>query len=216
MPAIFRPFAELPRPTIRSRNLPHWDIPGATYFVTFRLGDALPAAVLRELQFAVAGWLRTHRLEDRSQLHGLATAQRQEFRRLFSIREERWLDEGHGSCILRSPATRAPVVETLHAFDATRYALDAYVIMPNHVHVLFQCLDGWDRSDTVASWKKYSARKINLERGERGAIWQQESFDHIVRDREEFEKTRRYIMNNPVKARLRSGEYHLGRGSGIE
>jgi REP element-mobilizing transposase RayT len=103
----------------------------------------------------------------------------------------------------------------IRLFDARRYALDEFVIMPNHVHALLQPLGGAKLSDIVAPWKKFSARQINAGLKRRGALWQAEWFDHIVRDRERLEKFRVYILGNPAKAGLRSGEFTLGKGSGI-
>lgn len=215
MPAIFRPFSELARLDIHIRNLPHWDIPGATYFVTFRTADALPAGAVQKLQIELESWLRTHGLEERSEVHRLSNEARLEFRKRFTIREEQWFDAGYGTCALRSFGCREFVVETLHAFDGTRYALDDYVIMPNHVHVVLQPLYAWKRSDILASWKKFSARRINEICGESGTFWQKESFDHIIRDRDRLDRARIYIAENPAKARLKTGEYHLGRGTRV-
>ena len=62
--AIFRLFSELDRPIKRRRNLPHWEVPGATYFLTFRLRDALPAGTVQELEMRRSTWLQIHRLTD--------------------------------------------------------------------------------------------------------------------------------------------------------
>lgn len=45
-------------------------------------------------------------------------------------------------------------------FDSQRYHLLAWVVMPNHVHVLFQPMSDWSVAKIVASWKKFTARKI--------------------------------------------------------
>jgi len=49
---------------------------------------------------------------------------------------------------------------SLLAFDSQRYRLLAWVVMPNRVHVLFQPINGWTVAKIVASWKKFTARKI--------------------------------------------------------
>jgi putative transposase len=213
--AEFRPFSDLERPDKRRRNLPHWDTPGATYFVTFRLADALPAGELKKLEIACAAWLRAYGISHRRQVRLLPDGAQHEFRRLFTAPEERWLDAGQGACVLRDPQCREAVIEMMLLFDATRYALDEFVIMPNHVHALMLPLGGNELLDILATWKKFSARQINGLRKRSGTLWQAESFDHIVRDRERLEKFRDYIRQNPVKARLREGEYTLGNGSGI-
>jgi REP element-mobilizing transposase RayT len=71
-----------------------------------------------------------------------------------------WIDAGHGSRILRNPAIANMVQSSLPTFDSQRYRLLAWVVMPNHVHVLFQPMNGWNVAQIVASWKKFTTRKI--------------------------------------------------------
>ena len=52
------------------------------------------------------------------------------------------------------------------------------------------------------SLKGYTAKKANQVLGREGQFWQRESYDHIVRDRDEQLRIRRYILNNPVRAGL--------------
>jgi putative transposase len=210
----FLPFSELPRPKVTERNLPHWETPGATYFITFRLKDSMPAGVLGELESVRAGWLRAHGLSHRQEVARLPKEQRREFHRMFTALEERWLNQGHGACVLRREQLRQDTESGLRFFDGKRYAMDAFVIMPNHVHVLILPHEGWTLSRIISTWKKNSAREINGRLGQEGALWQKESYDHIVRDLEQLEAFRRYVANNPAK--LRAGEYTLGKGSGIE
>ena len=210
----FRPLSELPTPKITRRNLPHWETPGATYFVTFRLEDSIPAGLLCELESLRDGWLKAHGITHDSELFRLPENQRREFHRTITAQEERWLDQGHGSCLLRHKEPRERSEGALRFFDGKRYALDAFVIMPNHVHVLILPYHEWELSKITPAWKKHAAREINLLLGRQGGLWQKESYDHIVRDLEQFEAYRRYIANNPAKLRL--GEYTLGKGSGIE
>ena len=215
MPHKFTPFSDLEIPDKRRRNLPHWEVPGATYFLTFRLADALPAGVLEQINHSVDAWLRQHSLSDRREVQWLPQEKQSEFRRLITAEEEHWLDAGNGSCALRDSEFRQYLIEALTFFDDQRYALDAYVIMPNHVHLLVLPLESWSLSSIVASWKQYSAKRINIRMGRSGALWQKETFDHIVRNVEKLKQCRRYIAANPVKGRLARGDFHLGCGVGI-
>ncbi len=74
--------------------------------------------------------------------------------------------------------------------------------MPNHVHVLVSPLPGFNLKDILHSWKSYSAHQINKHLGKSGALWKQESYDHIVRNQDELTRIRKYIRNNPNKAGL--------------
>jgi REP element-mobilizing transposase RayT len=77
----------------------------------------------------------------------------------------------------------------------------AWVIMPNHVHLLLT--PHRDVSSLLCSLKGYSARQANELLGRKGQpFWQDESYDHLVRNGEEFRRIGKYIVDNPVKAGL--------------
>jgi len=124
-------------------------------------------------------------------------AQRQEYWELFPTRFHRWLDEGHGACVLRQFELRNIVENALRYFDHDRYKLDEFIVMPNHVHVLVVPLGEHLLSGIVHSWKSFTASQINAALGQHGAFWQKESFDHIVRSTGSLEKFRQYIRDNP-------------------
>ena len=123
--------------------LPHFESNDVIQHVTFHLADSLPKDVLENLEF---------------QLRSLPK-EKQDIERHKRI--EAWMDAGHGSCELRDPRIAEMVQNAFLAFDGKRYRLFAWVVMPNHVHTLFQPMDGWTVAKTVASWKKFTARKIN-------------------------------------------------------
>jgi REP element-mobilizing transposase RayT len=79
--------------------------------------------------------------------------------------------------------------------------------MPNHVHVLVTPHGDIDLSTILHSWKSYTGNRVNEIVGERGSLWQQESFNHLVRSKDQFDHFRRYIRRNPEKARLQPAEY---------
>lgn len=75
--------------------------------------------------------------------------------------------------------------------------------MPNHVHVLVAPMSGHSLSSILHSWKPYTANEANKVIGRRGQeFWQRESYDHLVRDEEDFFRIQDYIRNNPVRAGL--------------
>ncbi|MBI5770369.1 MAG: transposase [Verrucomicrobia bacterium] len=174
-------------------NLPHWEQGSVWYFVTFRLADALPRAVVEEIKEQRKQWRRTHDLEN------LSPTEVAEYHRLFSERYDRLLDAGGGSCVLRDPLNADVVRGALRFFDGQRYALDEFVVMPNHVHVLVRPLVGHGLADILHSWKSYSANQLNRRLGRTGQFWQHESFDHIVRNEAAMDAIRRYIRENPAK-----------------
>ncbi len=84
-------------------------------------------------------------------------------------------------------------------FDAKRYNLLAYVIMPDHVHVLVDPLENHMLHNTIQSWKSFTANTLQRQFGRTGSLWLNEYFDRIVRDEEEFVEKAQYILNNPAK-----------------
>jgi REP element-mobilizing transposase RayT len=107
---------------------------------------------------------------------------------------------------LPDPARRQ-VRENILYDHGKRYDLLLSVIMPDHVHLLLyprqKALRVWyDLTEIMKGIKGVSARRINALLGTTGQVWQNESYDRIIRDEEEFEEKMRYIWTNPVKAGL--------------
>jgi type I restriction enzyme R subunit len=234
-PPVFRPFDEAGAVRVYVRNLPHWRQPGATYFVTFRQDDSIPANVLAQWRDERQRWYRAHGLDLRWQRSDprrfdAAYAQisadvRHAFEREQARQLHRELDRGHGSCVLRHVESRTILADALAFFDADRLWLGDFVIMPNHVHALVVLLGGWELEDVLGSIKKWSSRRIGAwvlgqpeavqpvaRRGSKPRLWQQESYDRIVRDAEELAAFRRYIARNAAEADI-SPEEHLYRAA---
>ena len=207
-----QPFSESAGIRIHTGNLPHWEQNGTTYFITFRLGDSLPAGKLRELQIQRQNWLRAHGLDDTSQLVSLTLEQQRDYRRQFDRLFHEWLDAGHGDCTLRGPDCRSIIAGALQHADGDGFALGDFVVMPNHVHLLVKPVGGTLLARITQSWKGWSAREINRLLGRRGTFWQAESYDHIVRDAAEWSVFAKYIRGNPEQAHLPATDYTLGYG----
>lgn len=84
-----------------------------------------------------------------------------------------------------------------------------FSILPNHVHLLAAFSSEGQMVAQGADWRKYFAREINKVLGRSGHLWQQEQFDHLVRSPESFERIRRYVVENPFRARIPGGEYRI-------
>ncbi|MEZ0386929.1 MAG: transposase, partial [Verrucomicrobium sp.] len=188
--------------TVRRRHLPHWRQDGATYFVTFRLADSLPAHIRVQWKDELEAWFRHHP----EPWNGKTV---NEYRARFLDGREEWFDRGFGECLLTDTENRKMVVGALQYFHGSRYLLDAFVVMPNHVHALLKPLPGFELSDILQSWKRHSSREIHRSMGKEGALWMDESHDRIVRDESELFRYRNYILKNPQEANLREGEFSL-------
>jgi exonuclease VII large subunit len=109
---------------------------------------------------------------------------------------ENWLDAGSGSCILKKKENAKVVEQALLHFNDERYILGSYVIMANHVHVLVTPNSGVELSSILHSWKSFTANELNKQTGNTGPVWQDESYDHIVRSPEQLKFYTDYIRKN--------------------
>jgi len=156
-------------------KLPHWQQGRVPVFVTFRLADSLPHEVLAPLVAARNRFFAQHPKP-------WDEATENEFHRLFSVKLDEYLDAGHGCCALRNPAAAHIVAARLHHFDTHHYDLHSYVIMPNHVHVLFSPHDTTALPELVKAWKGISSRLIHQARlSDLNPFWQPDYFDRLIR-----------------------------------
>lgn len=199
VPKFLDPFTEVER----HRNyLPHWQQDGATFFVTFRLADSLPKSKLGPWRDARDAWMRLHPKPWTDELE-------REYHLQFTHQIETWLDEGSGSCVLRDARAAKVVGDALNFFDGQRCTQNAWVVMPNHVHTLFSLLGAWKLESLLHSWKSFSANVVNRLLGRKGALWQEDYHDRLIRSCEHFDHCRHYIHENPERAKLRGGEFLL-------
>jgi REP element-mobilizing transposase RayT len=171
-------------------NLPHWQQGEAWIFVTWRLADSLPKSVVEKLAALRMVWEKNHP-------QPWNEAEQKEHSRKFTLGFEALLDDAHGECLLAHDKFRKLVSGALLHFHGERYHLDQFVIMPNHVHVLFHPLGENQLEDILQTWKRYSAREINKLRGKAGSLWQREYWDRLIRSEKQLEWTRNYIRKNP-------------------
>ena len=106
-----------------------------------------------------------------------------------------------------SPEGRTLALEHCLHDDGKTIHLHAAVVMPDHVHLLFTALrdeEGWTFAlpEILRAIKGASARSINKLIGCTGRVWQDESFDHVMRGSESLRETIEYIRQNPVRMGL--------------
>ena len=202
---VFKPFKPGADLHVHRQNLPHWRQWGATYFVTSRLADSVPVAVAAEWGRKRDRWLRARGVRSAEELAPLTDEQRREYHREFTAAFHTLLDAGHGGCLLAKTVCAEIVIARLAAGHGTAYALDAWCIMPNHLHALVAPGRHVTLGEIVRHWKGGSAFEMNRALSRRGQVWQPEPFDHIVRSEAQLTHFRGYIAANPEKAGLRSG-----------
>jgi REP element-mobilizing transposase RayT len=158
------------------RRLPHLHPDGAYLFVTWRLFGSLPVAP-PAITYATPG-------------HAF-------------VAQDRALAQGRGECWLSDSRVARRVVEIIRAGESQKrlYELQAWAVMPNHVHILILPRVALPQ---ITHWIKGStAREANLLLGRLGTpFWQDESYDHWLRNEQEFHRIVAYIEGNPVSAGL--------------
>ena len=207
-----KPFNSRSELHVHRQKLPHWRQWGTTYFVTSRLVDSLPVAVAADWRRKREAWLQARGLPFADDLGAFTDEERHEYHREFTATFHRLLDAGHGECVLAKTACADLLIARLVAGHGTAYHLDAWCVMPNHIHVLVEPAEHIALGDIIKLWKGGSAFDINRALSRKGGLWQREPFDHIVRSEEQLRHFRNYIAENPAKAGLSEG-YVLGFGS---
>ncbi len=165
--------------TYYQRNLPHWHPDSASIFLTWRLFGSLPRNALGSIK-------------------NLHTDPRRQF-----VAAEALLDRPRsGPRWLADPKIAGLISKALGRGEELRqYLLHAWVLMPNHVHVLLE--PATSLSTITKGIKGVTAREANIALGRAGnPFWQDESFDRWIRNSAQFERVRSYIEQNPVKAGL--------------
>ena len=210
---------------ISQRRLPHWQVDGAVYWVTFPLADSIPQETLHAWREERDAWVKQHPDPWDEQAWS-------EYDERFTQRMEKWLDAGAGSRALARPEVRDAVKACLLKFDGGRLRVHAAVIMPTHLHCLIEPLGkvgqtflsarkesksqtgmsaspSFSLSKLLQGIKGASARSANSILGTSGTFWMDESYDHIVRSEKQYRHFIRYIEENPTKAKLADHEYWL-------
>ena len=169
--------------------------------MTFRLADSLPQSKMKEYRQLKEQWTKEHP-------QPWTKTEQEEYDKLIGGRLNKWLDDGLGSCVLKRADVRKCLEEALAFYDGKEYIIHAYVIMPNHVHILLTPIGEVNVVDILGRVKGYSAKRINQTIGSSGELWQKDMFDRIVRSDENFNAIIEYIRTNP--SNLPDGSYALG------
>lgn len=178
------------------RHLPHLFLPNAVYFTTFRLAGSLPKHAIESLP----GKARLQRKERISHVDYDKALEK-------SVADVHWMAR---------PQIADLVAETIRYRDGKDYDLATYCILPNHVHLVFGIgkhemfgpvgqianLSNKELSKIMQSLKRYTATRANEILRRSGEFWQDESYDHMIRNEAELEKIVKYVAYNPVKAGL--------------
>jgi putative transposase len=135
------------------RFLPHYNSGEKFQLVTYRLADSIPQSILKSFQHRKSeGNLGAPHADAGKSLNIEAQ------KRLFV---ENNLDRGYGSCLLGKPEIAQKVIENWQYFNNLRYELIAYIVMPNHVHILIKTFADWPLSKVVWTWKRRISKVVS-------------------------------------------------------
>lgn len=200
--------------TYYCRNLPHYQPTSASYFITFRLAGSLPNEVIIRLkeEYKIEGQRLIAMNEPDTKRRAIEEHRKRYFEKFDEFLDKyssspKWLCENKIAQI---------VVDAIRYRDEREYELIAYCIMPNHVHLVFSVerfaeslkrkvrdsVSHYIVTDIVGSLKKHTAIEANKVLKHKGAFWQHESYDHVIRNGKEYDNIVWYVLNNPVKAGL--------------
>ena len=159
-------------------HLPHYDQAHLLHMITYRLGDSLPGNILKQLEAEVACLpLKEQDVERRK-------------------RVEYWQDQGVGSCLLKYPDCARHVRDVWEFHNGKHYHLGAWVIMPNHVHLLVEVNETAKLEMIIRVWKTFSCRLINRSIRRQGALWMPDYFDRYIRNGRHFSNALSYLRRN--------------------
>ncbi len=163
--------------TFYRRRLPHWQPPGQDIFITWRLFGSLPRQMPPPKTTSSPGAAFVH------------------YDRILDVART-------GPLWLKDPRIVEFILASLkNGHDRRLFNVRAHVVMANHIHVLLTPIVPLAQLTQLV--KGATARQANLILSRTGTrFWQDESFDHWVRDPGEGQKIRAYIERNPVSAGL--------------
>ncbi len=196
---------------IKKRNLPHIYRDYGLYFLTFRLHDSLPQAIILQLK------------EDyQAELSKLTKPISQEVKseiktKIFGKYEDQLDENKYGNCYLKNPRIAKIIYDKILSYNLKLYEIKNFIIMPNHVHLLLDTTIQIESGDKILLINKImqlikggSSIKINKALSRSGRLWAEESFDSLIRSPDHYGNVFYYIKRNAIKAGLEENLYSSG------
>ncbi|MDO9578731.1 MAG: transposase [Candidatus Cloacimonadales bacterium] len=185
------------------RNLPHYQPENGVFFITTCLANSLPPKKLKEIKEKKNDFEQMLKQVSKSQKIIVL----QEFHNRYFKDFDDFLDSQRNNCWLSQADLRNIIIENLFYWNNLKYYLFAFCIMPNHVHIILKpklksSCSYESLSDIMFSMKSYTANECNKILDRNGSFWLHESYDHYIRNADEFDYYVDYVQQNPVKAGL--------------
>ena len=173
------------------RNLPHFYAQDAIYDINFRLANTIPKSLSDEYHWRLKQNLKSN--------------QPRKNNNLFNEIMDDYLDMNPNNINwLRNEKIRNETISSINFNNKKLCSVIAFCIMPNHVHLILNTFKYPYKplGEILKSIKQFSGSHANIILHQQGQFWQHESYDHIVRSRNELATRINYVKNNPVKAGL--------------
>ena len=197
-------YKSLEKKEFYKKNLPHLQIQGQTFFVTWLLTGTLSNKTILQLKDDFHKKKLAIKEESESVKDDLKFA----YHSYFVEFDDRIHTLPSSKHLLNNNKLAQQVANAIHYWDKKRIDLYCYCIMSNHVHAVFTVFEESEDGkqlylqDIMKSIKNFSAKQCNKILGRTGQFWHHESYDRLVRDRNELYRVICYVLDNPIKAGL--------------
>jgi carbamoyl-phosphate synthase large subunit len=168
------------------------------YFATMHLRDALPDHIREEWQS------EQERLQGMVASGSLGETERKQFGTLLEQWFDKFLDAGEGSALFLDDHLAKIVDETLRQYDAARYRLHAWVIMPNHIHAVIEPAEGYRLAEVLQLWRSTIDKRVGGARGKEDALWEPEFYSSRIGSQEDYERYVAATLDDPGDSGLLS------------
>ena len=177
------------------KQLPHLVAEYGRYSVTIRSANSLPRDVLERLE-----WIHLALKEVNAQSSEAYLLQRKLF-----LTIEKYADSGHGFSPFKEGHVADCMQHFLKTYERDGLRFSAWVIMPNHLHLLTEPVAFASVEAFMKTWQQFkgmTGHKFNRLLNRSGPFWQTEWYDRLIRDEVEYQKWVTYLKANPLKAGL--------------
>jgi carbamoyl-phosphate synthase large subunit len=166
------------------------------YFVTMHLRDALPEHVQEE------GAAEHERIQSMVAAGTIGESERKQFGKMLEDWFDRFLDAGDGSAPFINDDLAKLVDDSLRQFDAARYRLHAWVVMPNHIHAVIEPAEGFRLAEVLQLWRQSIDKKVGLARRHEEPLWEPEFYSSRILSQEDYERYVSEVLDDPAEGGL--------------
>lgn len=192
-------------------NLPHFQQPGQSYFVTCCLKSAVPPKALKdygtqlELLKNNIDFLKNHKASE-GKINQIKSEYRIMRKKYIKAYDDLLHEQTDYIVNLSDEQNRKIMFDAFLFWEGNKIENEAFCVMPNHFHWVFHTKETDNEGklvylqDVLHSIKSFTAKELNRLANRNGQLWQRESFDTTIRDEKHLYSAIEYTLNNPVAA----------------